>query len=688
MTSVSNSDDSITLGLNSSSATNFVQSISIDPLTGDLVLQGVSGQTLSAAGGSSVSASDGSITISDPSQGTTFSINPVDDDSDLWSITSSSGDLNLVLAPGEVGDVTLGSTISATTSEGDLLSLNADTGAGSITLGTVTESISAGSDVELDPNDILVGSAGSLGTDYEIGADGQLDSTSAAFLGLALGSTFAATDSLVGSLESSVGASITMDTPSGSISNGLLTTLNVFDLGDVPEGTAPYTTDPTSTVQYAIAGPDDEVGGTGVNSDGLLDTSVWGNVTGDWRPGNQVLGLPENSLDDQVTGFADTSQDYSSITYGAPLSDYSSLANSWLDIDPLVLDLNGDGISLSNWISNSVYFDTNVTYDSSTGTYVADGEEHHTSWVNASDGILVFDPGSTPGPITNITQTLSEFFQGGSYANGFGALATLATPGATAFSAATSLTDPNTGQLYWNELYVWQDANQDGVSQPSELESLASLGVTSISLEPAGNEGQEINGSAVTASATYSTATGQYEIDSIDLQTDTTGDVATTADGGVEIESIPEGGPTPTSTFVDKNTASQSLYVSDGTITGSLGTITGSGGAPITAIFSTSENDTITIAPTDTGDYWIGGGSGADTLTGGAGNTVFLVNAATVIHGGSGFNIAQVIDDAPADIDLMKATPIHLIIGKVVISSQVTAFVDALCARTCLHYCF
>ena len=163
-------------------------------------------------------------------------------------------------------------------------------------------------------------------------------------------------------------------------------------------------------------------------------------------------------------------------------------------------DVNSDGITDE---TESIYFQTNV---GSNG--LSDGEAHHTSWVNADDGILVFQPNAAV-PVTDITQTFSEFFGGKSYANGFAALQSLVgtDPSTgkpyTTFSAATAATDPGTGASYWGEVKVWRDTNQDGVAQPGELQTLASLGIASIGLAGSANTGEQIQGSYVTSRASY-----------------------------------------------------------------------------------------------------------------------------------------------------------------------------------------
>jgi len=139
--------------------------------------------------------------------------------------------------------------------------------------------------------------------------------------------------------------------------------------------------------------------------------------------------------------------------------------------DPLLLDLTGGGINVSNWITSPVYFDTNVLSNASGNpTTTPDGMEHETAWMAPGTAMLVFESGGTIAPITNITQTVSQFLNAGptpaQYADGLAALAALVqidpTTGKpyTVFSAQTAAIDPITKVSYWDEVMVWNDANQ------------------------------------------------------------------------------------------------------------------------------------------------------------------------------------------------------------------------------------
>ncbi len=457
---------------------------------------------------------------------------------------------------------------------------------------------------------------------------------------------------------------IPFDTPSGAVVNAWLTGVTVANLGAVPLGSLPFVSDPTGAVAggLIISEADMQVVYPTVNFDGVFNNSPSSIVDGYWRPANQVLADPSQNLGSIVGGaFGSLTGSLTSYSYFASLADASSNSSSWVNTDPLVIDIAGTGIALTSWIRNSVYFDTIVNPT----TFLADGKQHHTSWVGPGSGIVALDLNGD-GKINDITETLSASYQGGPtpghYADGLAALASLATAGATVFSAATSKIDPKTGKSWFSEITVWQDANQNGVTDLGELKSLTQLGIASISLAGSGNRGELLNGSSVTNRATYTMSNGSTAaVAAVDFTTNTLGDVMTTANGGVLIQSTPDGGGTPTTSFVAKNATAHAYTLSNGKLTdNTTGAVIIASGA--TGMFSTNQNDAITVAASDTTPYWLGGGTGTDTLTGGAGNTVFLINSKTIVHGGAGFNIAEVTDGNPITVDL-KTDHLQEVIG-------------------------
>ncbi|MCI6988233.1 MAG: hypothetical protein MR902_01505, partial [Campylobacter sp.] len=132
--------------------------------------------------------------------------------------------------------------------------------------------------------------------------------------------------------------------------------------------------------------------------------------------------------------------------------------------DPLTLDLNNDGkISTLN-LSDGVYFDHNK-----------DGVAFKTSWIGKEDGILVLDKNSN-NQIDDGNELFGNFtkIEESKFAiNGYRALA-----------MQDSNNDGKIDSLDENfsKLKIWQDLNEDGISQSNELRTLKEHGIKSISL--------------------------------------------------------------------------------------------------------------------------------------------------------------------------------------------------------------
>ncbi|WP_377194392.1 calcium-binding protein [Ruegeria meonggei] len=124
--------------------------------------------------------------------------------------------------------------------------------------------------------------------------------------------------------------------------------------------------------------------------------------------------------------------------------------------DPLVLDLDGDGVELTRLENSEAQFDLDD-----------DGFAETTGWVAPDDGLLVLDR------------------NGNGEVDGIGEL--FGSPTATAFEELAELDSNGDGLIdsqdaQFADLQVWQDLNQDGVSDASELQSLTDAGIASISL--------------------------------------------------------------------------------------------------------------------------------------------------------------------------------------------------------------
>ena len=122
---------------------------------------------------------------------------------------------------------------------------------------------------------------------------------------------------------------------------------------------------------------------------------------------------------------------------------------------PLVLDLNGDGVQTLS-IDEGVEFDILDT-----------GAKVQTGWVSGEDALLAVDDGN--GKI----ESRSELF-GGEVGEGFAKLADYDSNGDGFVDA---------GDADFGDLQVWQDANENGVTDEGELVDLESAGVASLSTD-------------------------------------------------------------------------------------------------------------------------------------------------------------------------------------------------------------
>ena len=131
--------------------------------------------------------------------------------------------------------------------------------------------------------------------------------------------------------------------------------------------------------------------------------------------------------------------------------------------DPLAIDLDGDGIE-------TVGIQAGVLFD-----FDGDGIKTGTGWLKGDDGWLVLDRNHN-GIIDNGSELFgvdTVLANGQKATDGFAALRQLDSNNDGVFDARDAM---------FGEVRVWQDANQDGISQAGELKSLTALGIASIDL--------------------------------------------------------------------------------------------------------------------------------------------------------------------------------------------------------------
>jgi T1SS-143 domain-containing protein len=197
-----------------------------------------------------------------------------------------------------------------------------------------------------------------------------------------------------------------------------------------------------------------------------LDAGTYYVQVGRWASGG-IFGDP------QIGTFSNSSDTYElNVSIKAP------------GVDPIILDLDKNGFAFSS-IDNGVTFDID-----------ADGKGDQIAWTS-DDGILAYDVDGN-GIIDNGSEIFTPDFNGGKYASGVAALASLDTNGDGKI---------DTEDDAFSKLSVWVDANNNGVSDEGELSSLFDNGVTSISLTTDQTVGTE-DGQTIFAEGEFTFADG------------------------------------------------------------------------------------------------------------------------------------------------------------------------------------
>ncbi|GAB0056474.1 hypothetical protein SIID45300_00782 [Candidatus Magnetaquicoccaceae bacterium FCR-1] len=167
--------------------------------------------------------------------------------------------------------------------------------------------------------------------------------------------------------------------------------------------------------------------------------------------------------------------------YGGTNTGSYNLLTTCISGDPLVLDLDGNGVRLTS-AGDGVRFDMNQ-----------DGATETTGWISSGDGLLVLDA-DHDGRIQGIAELVSD----------------QAVPGSgSSLNALASFDLNHDGRVdadddAYSRLQVWRDLNHDGVSDTGELHGLAQLGIAALNLTPTGSAGIETQqGNTLTARTTF-----------------------------------------------------------------------------------------------------------------------------------------------------------------------------------------
>ena len=359
-----------------------------------------------------------------------------------------------------------------------------------------------------------------------------------------------------------------------------------------------------------------------INGDGWTNTVASSVVTDDYSPGRIEI----NETQEHMDFVRDVSLAISIVEFNAQPalpgshinlefhSKYASAIGGAVllrNVDPLVLDMDGDGVELISFEDSLAFFDVDN-----------DGVLENTGWVSADDALLVHDV-SGDGVINSITETISEYYMaapgtGAIYTDGLEALATLDSNSDGVFNA---------NDAAYGTLRVWRDANENAVTDAGELKTLAELNITSIDLTREVASREEIEGNPVLSRSTMVIGGLTNEVAAVDFATNPIGYEWNAIAEGIQIKTEDNSVSAVFVNDIDGGIVDLSLLNSDGDTANDSDSVMGNAG------------DDIIIG--DGGDNWLFGGGGSDIIQGGLGNDTITIDGQddlSNIDTGAGFD--------------------------------------------------
>jgi len=292
---------------------------------------------------------------------------------------------------------------------------------------------------------------------------------------------------------------------------------------------------------------------------------------------------------------------------------------------PISVDLDGNGFGFQNVDDSNVFLDVN-----------GDGWKERTSWVAPGDGLLAMDANGN-GKIDHINEISFAQYKHGAQTDLEG-LSAFDSNGDGMLTAADDV---------WNKLGIWQDANQNGVTDPGEFRSLEAVGVTAISLTSDGEfrvvDGQTIHGVANMYLADgrkldMADVTLAYNNETQVLNPDGTTSTVTRSPFSPDGEVLD--GTADNDLLVGK-TGNNVVngYGGDDVVMEGGGNDTIDGGSGNDLIYSGGDND---IVMAGTGDDVVYAGLGNDVVFGGDGDDVILAESGNdIAFGGDGNDLVS-----------------------------------------------
>ncbi len=305
---------------------------------------------------------------------------------------------------------------------------------------------------------------------------------------------------------------------------------------------------------------------------------------------------------------------------------------------PVVIDLDQDGVELA--FGKPIYFD-----------WDDDGYIERSTWAAADDGFLVLDlnadgsRGVGDGKIDQARELAFSLWGNASDTD------------LQALGRAFDLNRDgvlNASDAVWSELRIWQDLDQDAVTDDGELKTLADWGITEINLTYDNGAAFDNRDDDITVFGNTLAGLASYTRDGVVVEGGV-GDIALAAstDGWKRVETsvgfdlVGESSGVQTRRYIDlSKPSSANSTLSGDTYAGAYGDsrhniLNGVGATLGLLLDGGAGNDSITGSASD--DVIIGG-EGVDTLNGGAGDDLLALgegasNALQIVKGGAGSDI-------------------------------------------------
>lgn len=379
----------------------------------------------------------------------------------------------------------------------------------------------------------------------------------------------------------------------------------------------------TNSATHTISFNDDSL-----NKTDFTSTQMAGLATGGIRPGEIQLD-PNARPNDYLSQFyldrtTDSEPDFG-LKNAVILNGLSAMTTFNTYVDPLLLDLDGNGVGMTD-IRDGVLFDIDHS-----------GTLKRTGWADRTTGMLVIDDGS--GQVKNASQMFSEYYAGRVGLNGAAGEArfkdgfdALASEDANA-DGAIDQNDP-----IWNQLRVWVDASHDAQTDSGELKTLAELGITEINVRAVTASDEVRNGNRVLAQGTFTLNGTIQEALAVDFVGDPVSNTILAQGTGTHVKSSAQG--VTTTAYASQSTMGETLDAAQ------LG---------VDNVYGGSGDDTLIAAPNGS---WLVGGGGSNIYTGSADNDVFVISASdrmANIQGNGGRDTAIIVGDEGVALNMARS---------------------------------